>query len=188
MNAWAIVGAVTGVVALGYSVWAINDAHEEMNSLREEIDSLHDRVRRLEKNVPEEPSKEEISKEEFKREMAELIKEEFGDDDTDEPRGLPTPEEIREEEMMFVADNETPEWVVVDRFEYDLDETDFLYKSMDDVLYRRGSVVNDDFPELHELLYDDYYGDPNTSGHATVRDLGDPSGNVYTVSILPETD
>lgn len=192
MNPLGILGAVTGVAAVAYTIWAINDANEEMASLRSEIDMLHDRIHKLEKRISEdsEESDKDDDRAELKNDLQLILREEYGDEDDDEPHGLPDPEEEREEDIMAYYENlsDNEDWIVLERFDEDIPETDFQYEANQDLLYRNGTVVNDDYPGLHDLVFDDYFGDPEGSGHIVVTDNADIDKATFTVSILPENE
>lgn len=188
MNTVGIIGAVTGVAALAYAVWAVDDAHKEMASLREEIDALHDRVRKLEPSdisAPAEPQPED-DKGEMKTELKSILRDEYGAEDEDEPEvEFEEPGEEDEDAMVYYNNaSGTADWFVVERFDEDLDFTEFQYDADKDLLFRHGSVVNEHYPELAELLYADYYGDDDAEGHVVVKDSLDSSQKTFAVSIL----
>lgn len=185
MNAIGIIGAATGVAALAYAVWAVDDAHKEMASLREEIDALHDRVRKLEPSdistKPAEPQPE------MKDEIESILRDDYAaEEDEPEPEvEFEEPGEEDEDAMVYYNNaSGTADWFVVERFDEDLDFTEFQYDADKDLLFRHGSVVNEHYPELAELLYADYYGDDDATGHIVVKDSLDSSQKTFAVSIL----
>lgn len=114
MNAIGIIGAVTGVAALAYTVWAVDDAHKEMASLREEIDALHDRVRKLEPgdiSTSEEPKPEPQG--EMKEEITSILRDDYAAEDEEDEIEF---EEPGEEDAMAFYDNDTgvTDWFVVE--------------------------------------------------------------------------